>query len=52
MRQGPFWLRSVLMLAATLSAHEPATLRAHGSARLHDDGGARASVDTVVSPGG
>jgi deazaflavin-dependent oxidoreductase (nitroreductase family) len=40
------------VLAATLSAHEPATLSAHGSARLCDDGGARALVATAVSPGG
>jgi hypothetical protein len=44
--------KDVMVLAATLSEHEPATLRAHGSARLRDDGGARTLVATGVSPGG
>jgi hypothetical protein len=40
------------VLAATLSAHEPATFRAHGSAGLRDDGGALTLVATAVSPDG
>ncbi|HLM96938.1 MAG TPA: hypothetical protein VK283_11525 [Acidimicrobiales bacterium] len=42
---------AVLVLPATLSAHELAALGVHGSALLFEDGGARAVGATAVSPG-
>ncbi|MFZ2057548.1 MAG: type I restriction-modification system subunit M N-terminal domain-containing protein [Acidimicrobiales bacterium] len=39
------------VLAATLSAHEPAAFREHGSAGLDDHGGPLAASMSTISPG-
>ena len=43
--------RDVLLLAATLFAHEPEAFREHGSAGLYDHGGPLAASMSTISPG-